>query len=55
VYSPSKGVLEIKDANKKKHIIKEVEHPIEKWLEVIERCRVELHKKRLKKQIKHNN
>ena len=49
VYSPSKGVLEVKDVNKKKHVIKEVEHPIEKWLEVIERCRIELQKKKLKK------
>ncbi|CAD8056567.1 unnamed protein product [Paramecium primaurelia] len=51
VYSPSKGYMEIKDQNKK-YSIKEVEHPIDKWLEVIEKCRKNLIKKKQKKQEK---
>lgn len=39
MYSPSKRMLEIKTLDKKKIVIKEVEHPIEKWLETIERCK----------------
>lgn len=41
--------MEIKDQNKKFYI-KEVEHSIDKWLEVIEKCRKDLIKKKLKRQ-----
>lgn len=48
IFSPRNGVMQIDFEKKKKYVIKEVEHSIEKWLEVIEKSKRELKFKRSK-------
>lgn len=41
--------MQIDVLQKKKYYIKEVEHPIEKWIEIIERTKKELKSKKKEK------
>lgn len=49
VYSSKARTMEIKVSKDQKYVIKEVEHPIEKWLDVIERNNKMMKEKRAKK------